>query len=264
MENKKIIVITGASYGIGKTTAKFLEEKGYIVYKLARTKMENDPFYISCDITKKEDVKNAINIIYEKEKRIDVLVNNAGIGVSGAIELSTYEELNKIINVNFIGAVSMIQEVIPYLRKTKGKIINIGSVAGELTIPFQAYYSCTKAALSTLTEALRMELRPFDIKVSIILPGDTKTSFTKNREQPFDMNNTLYKERIESSLKRMEKDEQNGKNPKTVAKVIYRVIKKKNPPIKVTVGFSYKLLVFLKRLLPTRFINYILYNMYGK
>lgn len=262
---KKVVVITGASSGIGKMTANYLAEKGYVVYGLSRSAINLDNVkHISCDVTKVEQIENAFKEIYENEKQIDVVINNAGLGVCGAIEYSSEEELDCILDLNLKAVIKVCQKAIGYLRQTKGKIINIGSVAGSLTIPFQAYYSMTKAGVAVISEALRMELRPFGIKVTSVLPGDTKTNFTKNRYQPLVAQDELYQDRIIRSIHKMEKDEQNGVNPIKVSKVIYKVIKRKNPPVKVTVGFSYKLLVFLKRLFPERLVNYILYRMYAK
>jgi|SRR5690554_1304850 len=262
---KKVVVITGASSGIGKITAEFLYEKGFVIYGLSRSKGDSEGInYIKCDVTDKENVKEAFNEIANKANHIDFVINNAGIGVSGAIEYASEEELEKIFSVNVFGVVNVCQEAIPHLRKTKGKIINIGSVAGPITIPFQAYYSMTKIAIQSLSEALRMELKPFGIKVTTILPGDTKTNFTKNRYAPSVKENEIYKDRIINSIKRMEKDETSGVSPLKVTKVIYRVMKRKNPPIKRVVGFDYKLLVFLKRLLPDKLVNFIVYRLYAK
>lgn len=261
----KVVIITGVSSGIGLSTAKFLSKKGYKVYGLSRNTINEDNIIsLKCDVTKRENVQAVFKEIYDREKRIDVVINNAGMGVSGAVEYSTEEELRRIFELNVFAVVGVCQEAIKYLRETKGKIINIGSVAGELTIAFQTYYSMTKNSIASLSEGLRMELRPFGIRVTTVLPGDTKTNFTKNRTKPVIEADELYKERIKKSIERMEKDEQNGVDPIVVSKTIYRVIKKKNPPVKVTVGFKYKLFVFLKRIVPTRFVNYILYQMYGK
>lgn len=261
---KKVIVITGASSGIGKMTSKFLLNKGYIVYGLSRTQGDNNTInFVKCDVTDKTQVKKAIDQIYNKEQNIYAVINNAGMGISGAVEYTKEEDITKIIDVNLRGVINVCQAVIPYLRLSKGKIINIGSVAGELTIPFQTFYSVTKAGVGVLSEALRMELRPFGIKVTCVMPGDTKTSFTKNRSKD-EVEDGIYKDRIKNSIARMEKDEQYGKDPITVSKAIYHVLKKNNPPVKVTVGFNYKFLVFLKRLLPYKLVNYILYKMYAK
>lgn len=262
---KKVVVITGASSGIGNKTAKYLSQKGYKVYGLSRRVLIDEAFnMIKCDITNIDEVKSSLKAIYEAEGQIDTIINNAGLGVSGAIEYQTKEELIKIFELNVFALIGVCQEALKYLRETKGRIINIGSVAGELTIPFQTYYSMTKVAVSTFSEGLRMEVKPFGIKVVTVMPGDTKTDFTKNRDKPIIKKDPIYKDRIINSLSKMEKDEQNGVDPIFVSKVIYKMLKKKNPPVKVTVGVSYKFLVFLKRILPTRFVNYILYKMYAK
>ena len=258
---KKVIVITGASSGIGQVCAYYLHDKGYIVYGLNRSLISSDKIrYIKCDVTDEVQVKEAFASIDED---IYAVINNAGMGISGAIEYASSEDINRIIDVNIKGLVNVCKHAIPRLRHTKGKIINIGSVAGELTIPFQTFYSMTKVAVATFSEGLRMELRPFGIKVTTVLPGDTKTSFTSNRKKT-EVVDEVYGERIKRSIERMEKDEQGGKNPVSVAKVINSVLIKKNPPIKVTVGLQYKLFVFLKRILPSKFVNYILYKMYGE
>lgn len=256
----KTIVITGASSGIGKKTGEYLATKGYKVYGMSRTIGTSPSItYLPCDVTKKDQVQACFASIRED---IDAVLNNAGMGISGAVEYQSEEDIRRIIDVNVLGTVNVCQTAIPYLRKTKGSIINIGSVAGELSIPFQIFYSMTKAAVESLSEGLRMELKPFGIRVTCVLPGDTKTSFTDHRKKTETVND-LYHNRIEKSIHKMEIDEQKGKDPITVAKVIYKVLKKKNPPVRVTVGVEYKILVFLKRLLPLRLVNYILYKMYA-
>lgn len=260
----KVVIITGSSSGIGEVCADFLLSKGYIVYGLSRTKPKNENInFLKCDVTNQEEAIDVINRIYALEGRIDVLINNAGMGISGAFELTKAEEIDKIINVNLRGVINLSQATIPYLRESKGKIINIGSVAGEFVIPFQSFYSITKAGVAVLSESLRLELKPFGIKVTCVMPGDTKTKFTANREKN-EETGSIYGERIKKSVAQMERDEQKGKSPISVAKVIYKVIKKKNPAPKITVGFSYKLLVFLKRILPLKVIHFILYRKYGK
>ncbi|MCK9536680.1 MAG: SDR family NAD(P)-dependent oxidoreductase [Bacilli bacterium] len=260
MMKTKVIVITGASSGIGFTTGEYLAAKGYKVYGFSRRKRENSAInYIACDVTDKKQVKAAFEQINED---IYAVINNAGIGISGPVEYAAAEDIQKIIDVNIIGVINVCQIAIPYLRKSKGKIINIGSVAGDLIIPFQTFYSITKAAVHALTQGLNMELKPFGIKAITVLPGDTKTSFTANRYKNV-VQDEIYKERVKKSVLKMEKDEQEGKDPVTVSKVIYRVLKKKNPPLKVTVGVEYKALVFLKRLLPLKFVNSVIYHIYG-
>lgn len=260
----KIIVITGATSGIGAVTAKYLAEKGNIVYGLSRSYKENDSIkYLACDVTSKEQVTDAINMIINNEGRIDVIINNAGMGISGALEFNRTSEINRINDVNINGVVNMIQVSLPFLRKTKGKIINIGSVASIIPIPFQSFYSSTKSGVLMLSETLSMELKPFGIKVSCVLPGDTKTEFTKNRRKEI-TGDDIYQGRINKSVSKMEKDELNGVDPINVAKVINKLINKKNPKVINVVGFSYKLLLFLYKILPSRLAFWVLYKLYAK
>ncbi|HEY8395971.1 MAG TPA: SDR family NAD(P)-dependent oxidoreductase [Bacilli bacterium] len=256
----KTVVITGASSGIGLVTGEYLARKGFKVYGLSRTKGESELItYIACDVTDKNQVESAFGMIGED---IDAVINNAGIGIGGAVEYTSAEDLRRIIDVNIIGVVNVCQVALPYLRKTKGRIINIGSVAGDMAIPFQTFYSVTKAGIGIFSEALNIETRPFGVRVTLVLPGDTKTSFTAHRKKELS-EDEIYGKRIKNSLEKMEKDEINGMPPVKVSKVIYKVLRKKNPPIRITVGFSYKILVFLKRFVPYRFLNYVLYKMYG-
>jgi len=263
----KVMVVTGASSGIGKAIADYFSQKGYAVYGVSRNypKTKVDYPYLLCDVSKEDMVQQTLKAIESKESQIDILVNCAGMGVSGAIEYTTLDEAKRIFDINVIGLFLFTKASLPLLRKSShAKIINIGSVAGDLMIPFQAFYSMTKASVHAFSEALRMELRPFKIDVSCVLPGDTKTSFTANREQPQVMENALYQDRIKRSIARMEHDEQHGKSPMSVVKVVQRLVNCHSMPVKVTVGIEYKLFVFLKRLLPKRFENWILFQMYGK
>ena len=262
----RVIVISGASSGIGKATAEFFHNQGDRVIGLSRSmpkeKVEFD--YVLADLANQESVDKAVIEISKLTEKVDVLINCAGIGISGAVEHSTLEEVNKIFQVNVIGQYYITKELIPFIRKAnKGRIINIGSVAGELTIPFQTFYSMTKAAMHKFTEGLKMELKPLGIDVCCVLPGDTKTGFTDNRYQPKVMEDGLYKDRIKRSIQKMEKDERNGMSPMAVVKVINRQLKRRNMKILVTVGFGYKFLVPLGKILPKRFVKWILSKMYA-
>ncbi len=262
----KVVLISGASSGIGFSTAKYFSEKGFHVIGVSR-KYPKDTYnfdYYLCDISNQEQVTNLVKQISSKIDKIDVLVNCAGMGVSGAVEYSSLEEIKKIFDVNVFGQFLLTKSLLPFLRKSaNAKIINIGSVAGELTIPFQTFYSMTKSAINSFSEGLRIELEPFNIQVTTVLPGDIKTDFTKNRQMPDVLENDVYSERIKNSLARMAKDEERGMSPLIVSKVIYKLANKKKMPVSKTVGFKYKLFVFMKRLLPKRFINYIIKKMYG-
>ena len=206
----RVVIVTGASSGIGREIAKYFANKGDKVYGLARRLFDDEKIVsIQCDVTSKEQVRIAIQQIVDKEKRIDVLINNAGCGVSGSIENCDIDDIKDMFNVNFFGAVNVTQEVLGIMREQKGgKIINTSSVASIIPIPFQSYYSATKASLDIWAKALRMEIKPFNIQVCNILVGDTKSNFTLSRKKSNNDKGTPYESIVEKSISKMEKDEQ--------------------------------------------------------
>lgn len=262
----KVVVVSGASSGIGFATATYLHDKGFNVIGISRREpKEKFSFaHYPCDIVDYESVKKLANEISKSISEVDVLINCAGMGVSGAVEYSTLEEVKQIFDVNVIGQFILTKELMPLIRKSKTpKIINIGSVAGEIIIPFQTFYSMTKAAISAFSEGLRIELKPFNIQVTTVLPGDIKTDFTKNRQMPKVISDDIYKDRIKTSIERMALDEENGMPAIVIAKAVYNLINRKRMPVAKTIGVKYKLFVFLKRILPKSFVSYIISKMYG-
>ena len=258
----KVVIITGASSGIGLATARRLTQRGYKVYGLALNEFSDEAFEcFQADVNDLAAINQIFETVIQREGRIDAVVNNAGFGIAGAVEYATPEKIQSIFDTNLTALVKISSLAIKYLKETKGNLINISSVAGILPIPFQACYSATKAAVLNFSLALDGEVRRFGVKVTAVLPGDTKTGFTAARV--IEGGEADYGGHVGKSVRRMEKDEQNGKSPDTVARVIEKVLKKRRPPLKVTVGFQYKLFVFLSKILPTRFINFILRKMYG-
>ena len=259
-----VVVITGGSSGIGKSTASLFVGKGCTVYELSRTgKSENGVRHITADITRPEDIQNAFKEIFDSEGRLDLLINNAGMGISGAIEFTSAEQAHRIFDVNFFGTFLCCKEALPYLRKSSGsRIINLSSVAAPLSIPFQAFYSATKAAINSLTLALTNEVRPFGIRVSAVMPGDVHTGFTAAREKNED-GSALYGEVIKRAVSSMEKDELTGMTPDFIAGVIYRVSQKRNPKALYTAGGKYKLFVFISKILPVNLVNKLVGKIYG-
>ena len=270
-----VILITGASSGIGKALAKDLMRQGYKVYGTSRKHTPSDPKKITdgnlsgslemiqLDVCSEESIQKAVKYVLDKEGRIDILINNAGFGIEGSIEDTTAEESYAQFNTNFFGVLRMCREVLPQMRKqNKGLIINIGSVAGLFAIPFQSMYSASKFALEAMTEVLRIETKPFGIRAVLVEPGDTKTGFTGSRQPVAAEKDSVYFERCTKSINAMAKSEQNAPEPKAILKVVSRMIQKKNPPVRVVVGFDYKLMVFLKRILPARLIEYVVTKMY--
>lgn len=257
----KTVVITGVSSGIGLDLAKLLIEKGYQVIGLSRREVTLEGLkHLKCDISSLESVQNVVNLIKEEYYSIDYLINNAGMGIAGPLKDSSYEDIDNLFNTNLIGTIRVTKELLPLIISSKGRIICIGSVAGDLTIPYQGFYSMSKSALDKFSEALSMELKIYKVKVTTILPGDTKTGFTEARITKVEDDK---EGRIASkSIRKMEKDEQKGVSPRKVSKTIYRVMKRRCPPIRVTVGFGYKLLVFLQRLLPRKLVLFIISKLY--
>ena len=260
------VIITGASSGIGRKTAEFLKNRGYEIIGVSRHKPEDVSFeYQLCDLSDETSIVACTEAIAARHEQVDALVNCAGVGVSGALEYANAKDIDHIFDVNIKGTILFTQKIIPLLRRSqKAKIINIGSVAGPLTIPFQTLYSMTKSALRSFSEGLRMELKPFAIDVCLLMPGDTRTTFTTNRQKGATDKTSPYGNRIERSIAKMEQDEQKGKDPLTVAKAIHKLLKKKRMPVAKTIGFEYRLFLLLNKLLPKTWVIRILYRRYGR
>ena len=261
----KVVVITGANSGIGLACAKAFLEQGDIAYCLARhSPSDNNIKYQYCDVTNRDHIKHALEEIHKAEGHIDIVVNNAGMGISGATEYEPVEDIQKIIDINLVGVINVCSLALPYLRQTKGRIINIGSLASIFPIPFQSLYSTTKAGVLSFSMALQNEIRPSGILVSCVLPGDVKTNFTANREKTEIKDDPVYGDRVRKSISKMEHDEQNGMPASKVAKVVLKCANKRRPPVVVSVGWQYKLFRGLTRIVPTRLMQWILHQMYSK
>lgn len=263
--DKKIAVLTGGTSGIGMQTALALKSAGYTVYELSRRAQGVEGLnHLVADVTDEAAVKKAVDEIVAREGKIDVLVNNAGFGISGAVEFTKTEDAKRLFDTNFFGMVNMNRAVVPVMREAgQGRIVNISSVAGQIPIPFQTYYSAAKAATNSYTMALANELRPYGITVCAVQPGDIKTGFTKAREKTVD-GDDVYGGRIGHSVSRMEHDEQTGMDPAVAGKFIANVaMKKKVSPI-YTIGASYSFLTFLTRLMSWKTMNKIIGAIYAK
>lgn len=257
----KVAIITGASRGIGYAIAKALSEKGAVVYDISRTAVEHSEIKQSfaCDVTNYDKILEILNEIKQKEGKIDIFVNNAGFGIGGLVENAKKENIYKQVEVNLSAVISLSSLAVKYLKETKGNLINISSVGGIMPLPYQASYSATKAGVEIFSRALANEVRPYGVKVSCVLPGDTKTGFTQARVLEGGENADEQK-----SLAKIAKDEENGMSPDKVSAVVVKILKKKNPPLRVTVGVSYKILVFLQRIVSTKFLNFIIRKLYCK
>ena len=259
-----IVLITGVSSGIGLANAKKFLRKGHTVYGISRREVELEGLnHYTADITDHERINQIVDEIYEKEKRIDILINSAGMGISGAVEDTEISSAKRMFDINFFGTANITNRVIPYMRENGyGRICNISSVAGVLPIAFQTFYSANKAAISLYSEGLNIEVKPFGIRVIDFMPGDIKTGFTDARKKN-KSDSIHYGKRIDRSVKVMEKDERNGMSVEYVSKVMYRSIMKKRPPVRKIIGVQYKFFLFLYRILPVKFVNYVMGKLYG-
>ncbi len=261
----KVAIVTGASSGIGRYTAEALHDAGCTVYDFSRRCIPSDKFtHISTDVTSEENVISSVKTVFEKEGRIDILVNSAGFGISGAVEFTKTSDAKAQFDVNFFGTDLMCRKVIPYMRKNGGgRIVNISSVAAVAHIPFQTYYSATKAAIESYSSALANEIKPFNISVTAIQPGDICTEFTQSRKKDFD-GDDVYNGRISKSVAGMEKDEEKGMSPDYAGKYIAKIALKKSVKPSYAIGFAYKAVALLCKIMPCRFRNYVIGMLYAK
>lgn len=232
------IVITGASSGIGNIVGEYLVSKGHQVVGTSRYKEGRfgSLEIIRLDVTNDDSVKNFAQTVLQRFNKIDVLINNAGFVVSGPAENISIEECKNQFETNYFGVVRVTCKLLPHFRENrKGKIINISSLAGLIGMPFQSQYSASKFALEGFTEALRLELLPFNVQVCNINPGDFRTSFTANRKTAAFIDNE-YKEKYEQVLSMYEDDEKNGSDPILIAKLIETLIHKGTLKVRYIVG----------------------------
>jgi len=264
---KKVVLITGISSGFGKETASMLANRGHIVYGTIRRDCPTDPaiHVLNMDLTQPESIDKAVSDVLLKEGRIDVLINNAGMHLGGPVEMTPPEDFKRQIDTNFNGVVHVIQKVLPAMREAgKGTIVNISSIGGLMGLPFQGFYSAAKFALEGLSEALRMELKAFNIKVVVVNPGDFKTSNTINRKNITENGSeNPYAEQFLKTKSIFEKDETGGWHPSILARRLCRIVESKKPRDHYVVGsFDQKLAVVLKNLIPGPWFSMILKSHY--
>jgi NAD(P)-dependent dehydrogenase (short-subunit alcohol dehydrogenase family) len=265
---KKVILITGISSGFGKQTAELLAEKGHSVYGTVRRDADINPAVhgLKLDLMDDDSIKLAVQTVLQREGKIDVLINNAGMHTGGPIETSPLENIKLQMDTNFLGMVKLTKEVLPVMRKQGGgKIINLGSIGGLMGLPFQAFYSAGKFAIEGFSEALRMEVRQFNIRVIIVNPGDFHTNNSANRRNFLVQTNENdpYHKQFLKTLDIIEKDEANGWKPVILAKKIVKIVESKNPNQRYVVSsFEQKLAIVIKRILPGKWFRLILQGHY--
>ena len=261
---ESVAIVTGGSSGIGLAAARALRDQGLSVYILSRRPFsEKGLHHICCDVADERQCAEAFASVLHKAGDVDILVNCAGFGISGAVEFTELADAKKQMEVNFFGCVNMTRAALPYMRQRgNGHIVNISSVAAPAAIPFQAYYSATKAAINAWTAALANEVRPYGVTVTAVQPGDIKTGFTAAREKSV-AGNEAYGGRISKSVAKMEHDEQNGMDPAKAGAYVAKIALKKRPKPVYTIGLSYKAICVLLKLLPSRLANWLIGKLYA-
>lgn len=259
---KKICVITGGTSGIGLEIAKIYKQSGNIVCVLAKEKNFDDENYFCVDISNEQQVKNAIEKIGEKFGHIDVLVNSAGFGLAGAVELTPSDEMQKEFEVNMFGTFFVNKYAIKYMKKNS-TIVNIASACALFALPYRAFYCASKSAVDIYTKCLNMELANSKIRAISICPGDVKTNFSKNRVKVYETNER-YGERIKNSIQKVEGNQEKRMSPVFVAKKIVKFANKKHPRPMYIIGAKYKLLYFLSKIFPQKTMQFWTIKMFSK
>jgi NAD(P)-dependent dehydrogenase (short-subunit alcohol dehydrogenase family) len=266
-ENQRVVLVTGASTGIGQACATHLAAQGFRVYGTSRrpnAALQGAVTMLAADVTDDRSVEQAVSTVLDREQRLDILVNNAGMSIAGAVEDTSIEQATRQLDVNFFGAFRACRAVLPQMRnQCSGYIVNIGSIGGLVAIPYQAMYSASKFALEGLSESLRMEVRPFGIRVVIIEPGDHKTALTENRRVEL-LPESPYSDSFQAALAKTAHDEQSGPGPEQIARLLHRIVNQRNPRLRYTIGPApQRAAVLLKRLAPYSLVEYVMRTYYG-
>ncbi|MBQ2608674.1 MAG: SDR family oxidoreductase [Paludibacteraceae bacterium] len=269
----KVLVISGGSSGIGKATASLFAERGWRVFELSRhgkgskvesrkTKDAVEIIHVTCDVCSEESTRKAIAEVLRQTDHIDVVISNAGYGISGSIEFTEIRDAEHQMDVNFMGAVRLTQAVLPQLRAQHGgRIIYTSSVAAALPVPYQAFYSASKAAINAMALALANEVKDFGIQVSVMMPGDVSTGFTDARDKSTAGEDVYVG--ANKAITTMERDERGGMRPEQMARLFYHIATCRSPRPQYVGGFSYRVLCLLDRILPKRLVNWIEYKVYS-
>jgi NAD(P)-dependent dehydrogenase (short-subunit alcohol dehydrogenase family) len=238
-DNGPVVLITGVSSGFGRVTADLLSQRGLRVFGTTRRPTSESVPYepIRMNVDDEDSVRAGVESVIAAAGRIDVVLNNAGISIVGSVEDTTIEEAKQQLDTNLFGVIRVIQAVLPHMRAQKaGKIINVSSIGGLIGLPFQSFYSMSKFGVEALTEALRMELRPFGIEVCCIEPGDFKTAMTDKRILAEAAESEVYGEQMRRTVDAYSQDERNGSDPALFARLVLKLIESRHVRPRYMVG----------------------------
>ena len=263
----KVVLITGGSSGIGKSIGEYLHQKDFIVYGSSRNpeKVVNSIFpLLALDVRNVESIKMAIDKVIALSGRLDIVINNAGVGITGPLEEIPTQEIKNNFETNFFGPIEVMKAVLPQMRLQKsGLIINITSIAGYMGLPYRSVYSASKGALELITEALRMEVKSFGIQITNVAPGDFATNIASGRFHATLIKGSAYEIPYGKTLQLIDEHVDSGSNPNEMAEAIYKIIQNPNPRIHYKVGvLMQKFSIVLKRILPDKVYEKMLMNHY--
>jgi len=263
----KVVLITGGSSGIGKSIGEYLHQKGFVVYGTSRNpeKVQHSVFpLVALDVRNINSIQSAVAQIIAASGRLDVVINNAGVGITGPLEEIPTEEIKNNFETNFFGPIEVMKSVLPQMREQKsGLIINITSIAGYMGLPYRSVYSASKGALELITEALRMEVKSFGIEITNVAPGDFATNIAAGRYHAPVVKGSAYEKVYGDILATMNEHVDAGGNPNEMAEAVYKIIQKEKPKVHYKVGaFMQKFSIVLKRVLPDKVYEKMLMNHY--
>ncbi|WP_346354764.1 SDR family oxidoreductase [Azotosporobacter soli] len=264
-KEQEVVLITGASSGIGRAMAERLTAEGFRVYGTSRKpKMGQEGWtMLTLDVCEEESVQDAVREVLKDAGRIDVLINNAGYGDAGAVEDTSLAEAKRQFETNFFGVLRMCRAVLPQMRRQgNGKIINVGSVAGFIAVPFFGMYCASKAALAAMSESLRMEVEPFGICVALLEPGDIKTEGAGNIVTLLDKEESPYQAPLTKAVAVMAESEKDGIPMHAVTEAVLKMVQSKRMPLRCVVDWRYRLMRIGKRLLPDAWLESIVMKLH--
>lgn len=263
----KVVLITGGSSGIGKSIGEFLQQKGFTVYGTSRNpeRIVDSVFpLVALDVRDANSIRAAVAKVIETSGRLDVVINNAGVGITGPLEEIPMQEMKNNFETNFFGPIEVMKAVLPQMRSQKaGLIINVTSIAGYMGLPYRGIYSASKGALELITESLRMEVKSFGVHITNVAPGDYATNIASGRFHAPVVAGSAYEIPYRNTLKTMDEHVDSGRNPNEMAEAVYKIIQTPNPKIHYKIGaFIQKFSVVLKRILPDKVYEKMLMNHY--
>jgi NAD(P)-dependent dehydrogenase (short-subunit alcohol dehydrogenase family) len=263
----KVVLITGGSSGIGKSIGEFLQQKGFTVYGTSRNPepiLDSVFPLVALDVRDVNSIRAAVAKVIETSGRLDVVINNAGVGITGPLEEIPMQEMKNNFETNFFGPIEVMKAVLPQMRSQKaGLIINITSIAGYMGLPYRGIYSASKGALELITESLRMEVKSFGVQITNVAPGDFATNIASGRFHAPVIQGSAYESAYGNTLKAMDEHVDSGSNPTEMAEAVYKIIQTPEPKIHYKVGvFMQKFSIVLKRILPDKIYEKMLMNHY--